>query len=133
MVYAIRKIAIPAKSRHKVVTTRSYKHFSASKFRQDLNGIDWESLKLLDDPNLIRTEWKSKFLSIICHAPFKMRRQRKNISPWINPTIKQLMIERDKIKSRAVKTNDAETWDKFRNFRNCVNNKIKNAKNAYCQ
>ena len=43
------------------------------------------------------------------------------------------MIERDKLKSRAVKTNDAETWDKFKNFKNCVNNKIKNAKNAYCQ
>lgn len=43
------------------------------------------------------------------------------------------MIERDKLKSRAVKSNDVEDWQKFKKSKNRVNNEIKNAKNTYYQ
>ena len=59
MIYAIRKIAIPTKTKHKVVTTRNYKHFSASSFRRDLQTIEWDKLEHLDDPNEIWSEWKN--------------------------------------------------------------------------
>ena len=134
VVYAIRKIAIPTKSKHKVITARNYKHFSAVKFKSDLRGIDWKKLKHLSDPNEVWNKWKTQFLSIAdSHAPMKTKRQRKRKSPWMNSTIKQHMNERDKLKSRAVKSGDVEYWKKFKNSKNRVNNEIKNVKNTYYQ
>ena len=43
VVYAVRKFAISSKNTHKHVTTRSFKNFNASAFREDLKSAPWDT------------------------------------------------------------------------------------------
>ena len=52
--------------------------------------------------------WKKIFLDVIDkHAPIKKKRIRNKKYPWLNARIKQSMIERNKLKLLAIKTNAA--------------------------
>ena len=77
-------------------------------------------------------EWKRMFLSVVeKHAPIKRKRVRNKKSPWINSRAKQLMIERDRLKSRAIKSNSPVDWQNYKNAKNHANNQIKKIKAAF--
>ena len=44
------------------------------------------------------------------HEPIKKKRISNNKSPWVNARIKQSMIERNKLKLLAIKTNATVDW-----------------------
>ena len=72
------------------------------------------------------------FLGVINkHAPLKKKRIRNKKSPWLNAGIKRSMIERDKLKSTAIRTNFSEDWSNYKKPKNRVNNKIKETKTQY--
>ena len=55
--------------------------------------------------------WKKMFLDEIDkHEPIKKKRISNNKSPWVNARIKQSMIERNKLKLLAIKTNATVDW-----------------------
>ena len=52
------------------------------------------------------------------HAPLKRRKIYKKSTFWITPQVKQLMRERDQLKTRA--TNDSTVWPQYKVLRNKV-------------
>ena len=95
LVYTIRKFKLST-FRPTVKEVRDFKHFSDSQFRSDLSQVQWDSILRYDDPNTCWIVWKSIFHEILNkHAPLRHRRTKANPVPWITPTIKKLMRERD--------------------------------------
>ena len=132
LIYAIRKIALPTNNRQKYVEYRNMKKFNAEMFRDDINQIDWNLIKNEIDPNKMWEKWKLCFLSVCDkHAPIKQRRARNQQSPWITSNIKNMILEKNKLKTTAGKTNNPDIWLKYKEARKTVNNTIKEAKATY--
>lgn len=130
--YAIRKISISLKTTHSVKEVRNFKHFIAEDFKSDLSGLPWSSIGDFENPNGMWNEWKRMFLSVVNkHAPIKRKRVCNKKSPWINSRAKQLMIQRDRLKSKAKKTNNPANWLNYKNAKNLTNNEIKKIKAAF--
>ena len=78
------------------------------------------------------TIWKQKFLVLADkHAPSKQKRIKNSRSPWMNCFVKQLLNERDKLKKRAIKTNDPDDWTAYKKARNKTNNQVKKVKTLF--
>ena len=132
LVYAVRKIAIPTKNTHKYVTTRSFKNFNAESFISDLKEVPWNILSHCNTSDEMLEIWQELFTSIAdVHAPIRSRRVRNKQSPWITSQIRKMIIDRDKLKKRAIITNDINLWVSFKKMRNLVTNKVKEAKSRY--
>ena len=58
------------------------------------------------------------------HAPVKQRRIRKTPAPWLSVEIKKLIWERDRLKRKAICSNDENDWEYFKATKNLVNYKI---------
>ena len=67
--------------------------------------------------------WKSLFIQVLeQQAPLKTKRVRKKDSvPWINKDIKAKLFERDFLKCKAIKTNEASDWNRYKSSRNACN------------
>ena len=63
------------------------------------------------------------------HAPLKRRRISKKSTPWITPKVKQLMRERDQLKTRA--TIDSTLWPRYKALRNKVTYELRNCVQQY--
>ena len=85
------------------------------------------------DPNQMWTEWKTKFLQIVDkHAPIYIKRVRSKNSLWITDYyLKERMHNRDKLKIKAIKSNDPHDWANFKRMCNKVNTEIKAAKEFF--
>ena len=82
----------------------------------------------MDDPINAWQIWKKLFLDAADkHAPVKQRRIRKNCAPWLSIDIKKLMWERDRLKPKAVYTNDENDCFNFKTAKNLVNYKIRDS------
>ena len=76
--------------------------------------------------------WQELFTSIAhVHAPIRSTRVRNKQSPWITSQIRKMIIDRDKLKTRAIITNYANLWVSFKKMWNLVTNKVKEAKLRY--
>ena len=56
---------------------------------------------------------------------------RPNDKPWYNSEIRSHSRQRDKLKTKALKTNKTDDWTKYKHARNKVNNLKKYAKEQY--
>ena len=131
LIYAVRKFKLP-KSRPTIKEVRNFKHFCVDKFRADLHQAPWDMIFSFDDPNICWTLWKSFFHETLSkHAPLCQKRVRSNPVPWITPTIKQIMRNRDFHKKRAIKYNSSYNWQKYKNLRNIVNREMKLSKSQF--
>ena len=66
------------------------------------------------DPNRMRDAFHEIFETTLnSHAPIRKRKVRTEQTPWLNPSIKVLMRERDKTKQLALK--DGSLWLKYKN------------------
>ena len=122
------------KSEYNVVRFRNYKSFNVSVFIDELkscsaiNDIGWSS-------NMLDSKWnefKENFIAISNkHAPVVTRRLKRRNNPWVTSEIVKLMYERDYVKKLAVKNNDADLWNRFRQLRNTVTRLLKENKRKY--
>ena len=133
LVYAYRKISIPPVSKGiNLISYRQLKHFNRTNFRNDILAQPWDDIKELYNPNDMWTKWKDLFLSVCDkHAPVKTKRTRPTKSPWITTILKKRMNVRDRLKKKAIKTENTSIWNQFRKLENQVNQEIKSAKKAY--
>ena len=65
------------------------------------------------------------------HAPLQHKKIRWKKVPWIASRIKKLIVERDKLKRKAILTNLKNDWSNYKTSRNEVNTKLKDAKRNY--
>ena len=133
LVYVFRKMSIPSAAKGiNLISYRQFKHFNSANFRADIFAQPWDDLKHYHDPNDMWKKWKDLFLTVCDrHAPLKTKRTRSSKSPWITTILKKRMNYRDRLKRKAIKTNDPSTWNQFRTMRNQVNRDINTAKQAY--
>ena len=131
LVYVYRKLSIvfQVPKSHNSIIYRSFNNFNRSDFGNDICNLDWEFLNLIEDPNQLWSEWKTKFLLIVENlAPIRSKRIRSKNSPWISIDLKQRMHMRDVLKIKAIKSNNPHDWANFRGIRHKVNTNIKSAK-----
>ena len=128
LVYAVRKIGIPRKN-PKYVETRNFKHFKANSFKIDLINAQWPVINRISCVNEAWGKWKSVFLNILNnHAPKRIIRVRNKPAPWLNSRVRQLMLNRDYLKKKAVKTGLQNDWLSFKKVKNRVNYAIRREK-----
>ena len=87
--------------------------YNKADFLSGLAPIDWMQI-FFDtnfDPNRMTYAFHEIFESALnSHAAIKKRKVRTEKTPWLNPTIKALMLERDKTRHLAL--NDVSLWPK---------------------
>ena len=123
MVYCIRKFNGAVKKDHKKINTRSMKNLSENQFMSDVSGICWGTLsQYTDNINTLDGDWSSMFSFVIGkHAPLKEMRVYEKYCPWIEKTLKGLMMARDRLKRAVLKSNSTILVDAYRQKRNRVN------------
>ena len=99
-------------------------------FLSDLSEVDWETLvaDAQDIDDAVR-KWTQIFSLILeKHAPTLRRRVSDKYTPWLNADYFKLAKTRDKLKTRAVKTNSKllmESYKQIRNRLNSLNTQLK--------
>src|SRR5436190_3476602 len=113
----------------------SYRDFS--KFNQEeavrrIADINWDSALLVEGVDNI-VEFISENIKKIFdeQAPIVCKRVTKRRAPWRNNEIKNLSKEKNKLRSRFIKTRSKEDWEKYRKARNKLNNIIRREKNTF--
>ena len=101
---------------------RNTKNFDDKKFRAELLKQRWEYVYFFaDDPNTMREMWKAMFLEVLDkHAPLQHKKIKFKKVPWITSNIKKLIIQRDKLKRKAILTNLENDWSNCKTSRNEV-------------
>ena len=114
LIYVYRKLSLAAFSKgHLTISYRNFQNFNRESFRNDITQQDW-SCNGSEDPNVLWTNWKTKFLDIVNnHAPLLT-----NKAPWINSQLKKGM-------------HDPCDWHKYKKLRKKINNNIKTSKASY--
>ena len=126
LVYVYRKLSSDLSSKgHSYISYRNFRNFNRDNFRNEISQQDW-SLDESEDPNLVWSNWKTKFLRVVnSYAPIRTRRAKLNNSPWINSVLKNDMRCRDAAKKKAIETKNPHDWANYRKLRNKINNKVK--------
>lgn len=132
LVYVYRKLSSDLSSKgHSYISYRNFRNFNRDNFRNEISQQDW-SFDESEDPNLVWSNWKTKFLRVVnSHAPIRTRRAKLNNSPWINSVLKNDMRCRDAAKKKAIKTKNPHDWANYRKLRNKINNNVKTTKASY--
>ena len=134
LIYAIRKLNyVPKTGSRNQIEYRNFKQFKAESFLNDLYILPWSELDNKQNVDEMWECWKSLFIQVLDkHAPLKTKRVRKKGSvPWINKDIKSKLFERDFIKRKAIKTNEASDWNRYKSSRNRCNIAFRHAKREY--
>ena len=117
----------------KISKIRSFRAFDADNFKKDLSEVDWE--KIFSEDVHVNEHWnifKEIFTNLSDkHAPFISVRRKRQGAPWITNESITLARDRDYHKKKFHSTKLQYHWDKFKFFRNKVNNLNKSLKQAY--
>ena len=132
LVYVYRKLFSDSSSKgHSFISYRNFRNFNRENFRNEISQQDW-SFDESEDPNLVWSHWKTKFLRVVnSHAPIRTRRAKLNNLPWINSALKNGMRSRDAAKKKAIRTKNPSDWANYKKLRNKINNKVKTTKASY--
>ena len=136
MVCCIRKLNAKSKIRklQNKAEYRSFKNYDKEAFLSDLRTIDWERATSTSrgDPNKMASNFYDLFCSVLdVHAPIKKRKRVwvRAPTPWITPSVKQLMRERDRVKGQAER--DHTLWPEYKRLRNKVTSELRKSVEAY--
>ena len=133
-VFAVRKLHRMKPPPPRSIETRNYKRYDKDAFVQDLNNVPWPliSRSSCDDVDSSWDTFKILFNDVAnSHAPTMKVRLRSREIPWVTPDIRQLMIERNVIHKKAIKTNKELYWSEFKRLRNLDTLKLRKAKQRY--
>ena len=133
LVYCVRKLRGGVKHQHKYITSRQLKNFNQRAFLSDLSEVDWEALVAsAQDSNDAVGKWTQLFALILeKHAPTLRRRVSDRYTPWLNADYFKLTKTRDKLKTRAVKSNSKLLMESYKQIRNRLNNLNTQLKRKY--
>ena len=114
------------------ITTRSYKHYKADAFYDDVSKAPWSIIDVFDDVEDKLHVFNLLFSSILDqHAPIKTFKVRGKPNPCITDNIRALMKTRDNWRKEARKRNDPMAWTAYRNLRQEVKREIKIAEREF--
>ena len=115
----------------KTIKTRDYSKYNPVELKNELRNLPWEKC-LISDYNEGWNLFKHYILSTLNkHCPIKEKRVRGKPSPWLTREIKQLIDAREYHLHQSERTEGAvkdDHWNRYKNLRNSINNKIRTAK-----
>ncbi len=93
---------------------------------------NWDLL-ITDDVEASRYNWRVTFTKIMeTTIPHRQVSIQKNL-PWITYGIVKIMLQRDRLFRRAKRSGCVRTWNKYKQFRNLVIQRLKRAKQNFFQ
>lgn len=112
------------------ITARSYKNYNPLLFSFDLATKSDCLLSIFSDAD-VNTKLEN-FNNVLhstldVHAPVKTFKVRSRPCPYVSHEIKELMKFRDQLHRRFLQTRDKRDWEVYKESRNCVKTKLKNA------
>ena len=98
-----------------------YEHADYEKLRQNLFNVNWDSLFLTDDIELITNDITNSILSAAeSFIPSKIVTIRKGGPKWLSCNIRKMIRQKNRIHRKAKHFNNPMHWNKFRKIRNEV-------------
>ena len=118
--------SLDKKHSHITITYRDYKRFNASEYLADLACVNFDTLQVIDNPNIALEQFYKLLLPVLDkHAKIKTKRVKHQNSPkWMNSAIKEARHKRDLYHKKK----DPEN---YRIWRNKVTELIREAKQTY--
>ena len=116
----------------KAVETRMLKNYNKEEILSALHSVYFTTLfsELSFDPNKMTATFHGVVESLLnIHAPLRKGKVRVEYAPWLNPSIRAIMRNRDLIKRLVIK--DIALWSKYKNLRNHVTSSIREAVKDY--
>ncbi len=114
------------------ICTRSYKNYESNRLLADLQQVPWYEIPLVDDVNEMLALFNERFLDVLeKHAPVKTVKIKNRRCPFVNTEIRELMKHRDSILKVARCTKLHSDWEKYRELRNIVKSKLREAEREY--
>ena len=105
LIYGVRKVSSRINREPKIIKSRQLKNYDPTKFRKELQQVDWESIIELNDVNAMSLEWEKEFIRVLDkHGPIRKRKVRDSYAPYIDKKLKHKMFMRDLYKKRFSKT-----------------------------
>jgi hypothetical protein len=109
-----------------------YEHADYEKLRQNLFNVNWDSLFLTDDIELITNEITNAILSAAeSSIPSKIVTIRKGGPKWLSCKIRKMIRQKNRIHRKTKHFNNRMHWNKYRKIRNEVTSLVRNAKDKY--
>ena len=109
-----------------------YEHADYEKLRHNLINVNWDSLFLTDDIELITNDITNAILSAAeSSIPSKIVTIRKGGPKWLSCNIRKMIRQKNGIHRKAKHFNNPMHWNKFRKIRNGVTSLVRNAKDKY--
>ncbi|XP_065642863.1 uncharacterized protein LOC136074468 [Hydra vulgaris] len=142
--HLIQFIAIPSRKFEKIhlkIHRRCFKNFNKKLFLEQLKVTDWDPVIQEENKNINNST--TNFLEIIkklldYHAPFKLttKEKQKTLSkPWITSRIIKSIKIKNKIHKKFIKCKNQklklEYFQRFKSYRNQINNLIRYSKKLY--
>lgn len=113
-------------------TFRDFSTFNLEQFESELKSIPWNNIYLLETIDEKVNFFNNNLLLLInFHAPLKTVKSKKSASPWLTDNIRKLMGLRDNALKKFKRSKNALDWSTYKNYRNLINNTIKQEKKEY--
>ena len=88
-------------NRHDIVK-RLRKGMDAVAYKSDIAGIDWTELYNSNNVDIINNIFVEKVTEVLNkHAPLKTLQRRRNYKCWVDATLKESMLDRDRLREAA--------------------------------
>lgn len=115
--------------------TRDYSNFDPNKFCDDVRSINWEKCFNSNDSSESFDYFYSELIGVVdSHIPLKILSKRKlkqTFKPWITQGIRKSIQIKNKLYKKFLKTRSTYYHNKFKMYRNKLNQLIKSSKNKY--
>nr|CAI5860790.1 unnamed protein product [Callosobruchus analis] len=132
LIYCI--IDIIVKQKQSFVTTRNFKNLNYYQFQSDMQSIPWSNIYELNNADSKATFIADNINKLLdLHVPLETDRITKRYAPWLNSTLKEMMMLRDHaLKVLVYKiTQSFAHWKTYLDLRNLVNIAVRREKCAY--
>ena len=98
LIYCTRKILKAKYNRHKEITFRSLKNYSADVYKGTLEKVSFHNYEIFDDPDIAYSDFIAKLNCVMnAIAPFKTVKVKNNASEWFDGEIADRIHTRDKL------------------------------------
>ena len=98
LIYCTRKIYRIKRGSHKQIKFRSFKHYTADLFEQELSKLNFPNYRNFNDINEAYNDFIQKIMNVIDKvAPLKERQVKQNSQEWFGGEIADEIKNRDKL------------------------------------
>ena len=112
----------------KIISYRNYKHFSQSKFRNDVD----KCFSKCDIVNISNDEFVRFFMTILNkHAPLKFKHIRANDSPFMTKDLRKAIMLRSKSRNKFNKDRTTAALQAYKRQRNVCTSLLRKTKREY--